>query len=275
MVRKSKVAVTQVCSKGDVGVNLDTCRRLVAEAAQAGAEVVGLPENFAFIGADDVLLELGESFEDPGPILQACSQMAHTNEVHLIVGGFPERSAVPTHVYNTCFHCLPDGNIAERYRKIHLFDVNLADGTCFSESSRTAAGSDLVTTQLPFGTLGLSICYDLRFPLLYQGLVDAGAIALAIPAAFTLTTGRAHWHTLLRARAIECQSYVIAPAQYGKHNFGNRHSFGHALIYDPWGELAAECTAEEPSFAVAEIDPELINRVRSQLPSLEHRRRLQ
>ena len=274
MVRKSKVAVTQVCAKADVKVNLDTCRRLVAEAAQAGAEVVGLPENFAYIGADDGLLALGESFQEPGPILEACSQMARANEVHLIAGGFPERSSVKSHVYNTSFHCLPDGNIAKRYRKIHLFDVNLADGTCFTESSRTAAGNDLVTTQLPFGTLGLSICYDLRFPLLYQGLVDAGAIALAIPAAFTFTTGRAHWHTLLRARAIECQSYVIAPAQYGKHDIGNRHSFGHALIYDPWGELLAECTADEANFAIAEIDPELVSRVRAQLPSLRHRQTL-
>ena len=274
MVKKSLAAVIQLCSKHDIDANLDTCRTLVSQAVKAGAETVLLPENFAFIGSDDRLLASGESFECPGPILRACMEMATVNRVHLIAGGFPECSERSTHVYNTCFHCLPDGSIAQRYRKIHLFDVALDDGTKISESSRTASGDQLVTTELPFGVLGLSICYDLRFPLLYQSLVEAGAVALAVPAAFTLTTGRAHWHTLLRARAIECQSYVLAPAQYGNHDYGCRHSYGHALIYDPWGNLVAECVADEPSIVLAEIDPAVVRGVRSQLPSLQHRRTL-
>ena len=140
-------------------------------------------------------------------------------------------------------------------------------------SNRVERGETIGNTQLP-SELSVEYFFHLRFPLLYQGLVDAGAIALAIPAAFTFTTGRAHWHTLLRARAIECQSYVIAPAQYGKHDIGNRHSFGHALIYDPWGELLAECTADEANFAIAEIDPELVSRSAHNCQCLRHRQTL-
>ena len=132
-----------------------------------------------------------------------------------------------------------------------------------------------MSTELPFGTLGLSVCYDLRFPRLYQSLVDAGAVAVTVPAAFTAYTGQAHWHVLLRARAIECQAYFIAPAQVGDHGYPGRQSFGHALVVDPWGTIVAECSTEEPSVAVVDIDPSEVTRIRSQLPSLEHQREFQ
>ena len=164
----------------------------------------------------------------------------------------------------------PDGTVAAAYRKIHLFDVDLADGTRLFESRGTAPGDRAVVTETPFGLLGLTVCYDVRFPLLYQRLADLGATAIAVPSAFTKTTGRDHWHVLLRARAIECQCYVIAPAQHGDHGHRGRQSYGHGLIVDPWGDIVAECDAGD-GFALADIDPARVAEVRTQLPSLANR----
>ena len=260
-----------MCSRGDVAHNLRAVESLVVDAVTKGAEVIFLPEAFAFIGPDSGQYPIAETFTTPGPILSACVQLACKHGVHLIAGGFPEK-ATASKIYNTCFHVTPTGAIQARYRKIHLFDVDLADGTQLQESSTTSPGKQVVTTELPFGRLGLSVCYDLRFPRLYQALVDAGAFALAVPSAFTAYTGQAHWHVLLRARAIECQAYVIAPAQIGDHAHPGRHSFGHALVVDPWGRVVAECTSAEASVAVVDINPEEVTRIRSQLPSLKHRR---
>ncbi len=188
----------------------------------------------------------------------------------MIAGGFPER-APNDRAYNTCLHIVPDGRIVASYRKIHLFDVDLPDGTRMLESRNTSPGNEAVITELPFGTLGLSVCYDVRFPRLYQDLVDKGATALAVPSAFVNSTGRDHWHVLLRSRAIECQAYVIAPAQYGDHKHRNRRSFGHALIADPWGRVIAECEDDQDDVAVTTIDPAEVERVRTQLPSLKNR----
>jgi predicted amidohydrolase len=167
-------------------------------------------------------------------------------------------------------HLATDGSVKRTYRKIHMFDVDLADGTAVKESAMVKAGDTPVVTDAPFGKLGLSICYDLRFPELYRKLVDQGAIALAVPAAFTLHTGKDHWHVLLQARAIESQSYVLAAAQWG-HHFDKRVSYGHAMIVDPWGCVIAQC-GEGEGFALAAIDTDVVARVRRQLPSLSHRR---
>lgn len=272
--RTTTAAIVQLCARADVDINLGQCRELVEQAVGAGAEVVFLPEGFAFIGCDATLVSLGESFTEPGKILRECRALASENNIHLIAGGLPERASA-NRVYNTCVHFAPNGDIQARYRKIHMFDVQLKDGTVLRESSRTASGNQMVTSKLPFGTLGLSVCYDVRFPMLYQHLVDRGAIALAVPAAFTMTTGSDHWHTLLRARAIECQAFVVAPAQFGSHEYSNRHSFGHALILDPWGNTLAECTEAKPDVALAEIRPALAHQIRTQLPSLKHRRKLE
>jgi predicted amidohydrolase len=187
-----------------------------------------------------------------------------------VLGGFWERGKDPRKVRNACVHVGEDGSVRAVYRKIHLFDVDLADGTQLKESAAIAPGEHVVVSDAPFGKLGLSICYDVRFPELYRKLVDQGAIALAVPAAFTLHTGKDHWHILLSARAIESQSYVLAAAQTGNH-YGRRFSYGHALIADPWGCIVAQC-GEGEGVAVASIDTTLIDRIRTQLPSLKHRR---
>lgn len=274
MVNSTRIGIVQLCSHNDVVQNLQIVESLVADAVTQGAEVVFLPEAFAYIGADEGQIPLAETFTSPGPILSSCVNLAHTHGVHLIAGGFPEK-ATSDRIYNTCFHVSPAGDIQARYRKIHLFDVDLEDGTKLQESRTTAPGQQLITTELPFGILGLSVCYDLRFPRLYQSLIDAGAVAVTVPAAFTAYTGQAHWHVLLRARAIECQAYFIAPAQVGDHGYPGRQSFGHALVVDPWGTIVAECSTDEPSVAVAEINPSEVSRIRSQLPSLQHQREFQ
>jgi len=272
--KPTRVAVVQLCATPEVNDNLATVERLVKEACHQGATVAFIPEAFAFLGPEKIKSTILESLpEDPdatgGPILERCRRLAREQGCDLVLGGFHESSDDPAMSYNTCLHLSADGGIRARYRKIHLFDVSLSDGTQLRESSRTLAGNELVTTELPFGTLGLSVCYDLRFPYLYQSLVDQGAIALTVPSAFTATTGAAHWHVMLRARAIECQSYVIAPAQHG-HNWGKRYSYGHSLIIDPWGEIIAECH-DGDGVGIAEIDPARVLQVRADLPSLRHR----
>ena len=260
----------QLCATANVPSNLEKAEHLVGQAATAGTEVVFLPESFAYIGSDRGLREHAESMDSQGPILEACASMAQTHNVHLIAGGLPE-SAPDGRTYNSCMHFTPQGTLVAHYRKIHLFDVDLSDGTRMMESRSTAPGQELVTTQLPFGVLGLSVCYDIRFPLLYQELVDRGAIALAIPAAFMKTTGKAHWNTLIRARAIECQSYVIAAAQYGDHGHRGRKSYGHAIVADPWGNVIAECVEQKEDVAIAEISATEVERIRTELPSLKNR----
>ncbi len=263
-------AVVQMCSTPDVAANLAAVERLTVKAVQRGAECVLLPEAFAFIGPDAQKQEITEPLPGGGPILARCQALASAHRVHLVLGGFHERSDEPGKTFNTCVHLGPSGAIVSMYRKIHLFDVDLPDGTRLNESDRTLPGTETVVTPTPFGGLGLSVCYDVRFPALYQQLVDKGAVALTVPSAFTLSTGKDHWHVLLRARAIECQAYVLAPAQWGRHH-GSRTSYGHALIADPWGCVIAEC-GEGDGVAIAELEQSAVANARSRLPSLEHRR---
>lgn len=271
MTEKTQVGIVQLCATSDIPRNLETTVSLSKRAIDDGAEVVFLPEAFAYIGSDRERIPQLEDLEEGGPMLECCKNIAKEHSVHVVAGGFPEK-APESRAFNTCLHLTPNGKIQAAYRKIHLFDVDLPDGTRMLESRNTSPGCELVTTELPFGTLGLSVCYDVRFPLLYQELVDKGATALTVPAAFVNSTGRDHWHVLLRARAIECQSYVIAPAQYGDHQHRNRKSYGHALVADPWGLVIAECEQNEDGYAIAEIDPDRVEEVREQLPSLRNRR---
>ena len=266
----TKAAVVQMCATADVRRNLSVTSKLVEKAVDAGAGTVFAPEAFTFIGPGRERAKMLEPLPDGGSVLDQCRAMAADNRVHFVFG-FHER-APEGRSFNTCVHLDPMGEIAALYRKIHLFDVDLADGTRLLESRGTAPGDTPVVTELPFGTLGLTVCYDVRFPGLYQRLVDLGAIALTVPSAFTRTTGRDHWHVLLRARAIECQAYVIAPAQYGEHGHANRISYGHSLIVDPWGDVVAECPEEGDGFAIAEIDAAKVEKVRRELPSLVNRR---
>jgi predicted amidohydrolase len=259
-------------STEDVAANLATVSRLVRRATDAGAMLVGLPENFAFLGSDrDHRLAIAESVTPAdGPILAAMATLAREARVHLLLGGFPERSEQPGHIYNTALLLNPAGDVTATYRKIHLFDVDLPGGARFRESESVTPGAEPVVASFPWGGLGLSVCYDLRFPELYRRLATGGARVLAIPSAFTAETGKDHWHVLLRARAIENQAFVVAPAQWGLHG-GKRASYGHALIVDPWGVVLAECGNHE-GVAVADLDFAYQDEVRRNLPCLDHRK---
>jgi predicted amidohydrolase len=265
-----KVAAVQLTSTADVEQNLATCERLVREAAADGARLVMLPEAFAYLGPGDGKLAIAEPLPGGGPVLERCQKLARDTDTELILGGFWEQSALPGKVHITSVHLTASGEVRACYRKIHLFDVDLPDGTVLRESDTAAPGERAVVTDTCAGRLGLSVCYDMRFPELYRKLVDEGATLLSIPAAFTLTTGKDHWHVLLRARAIESQCYVVAAAQTGRH-FGDRRSYGHSLISDPWGYVLSDAGDTE-GYAIATVDAARVESVRAALPSLRHRR---
>ncbi|MGH7269831.1 MAG: carbon-nitrogen hydrolase family protein, partial [Polyangiaceae bacterium] len=229
-------------------------------------------ENFAFMGEEAKKRELAETLggRSPGPIFSAIAESAVKHGVFVLGGGMPEKSDDPARPYNTSVLVDPQGAVAAKYRKIHLFDVSLPDGTLHRESSATTGGSEAVTADVMGVRVGLSVCYDVRFPELYRRLVDQGARVVTVPAAFTMTTGKDHWHALLRARAIENQVYVLAPAQHGKHPRG-RQTYGKSLIIDPWGEVIAQCSEGE-GFAMATLDFAYQDRVRTALPALLHRK---
>jgi predicted amidohydrolase len=274
------VAALQLTSTEDVTANLARCSSLARAAAAAGAALVGMPENFAYLGPDrDHRLALAEALPAPGadlkaqaggPILTAMQALARETGAWLLLGGFPERADSAEHIRNTSVLLRDDGTLAATYRKIHLFDVDVPGGKRFRESETVEPGDALVVADTPWGPLGLSICYDLRFPELYRALAARGARMLAVPAAFTLETGKDHWSVLLRARAVENQAYVFAPAQFGHHG-GDRRSWGHAMVVDPWGAVLSECGDHE-GFALASLDFEYQDRVRAGLPCLTHRR---
>jgi len=267
----TQVAVIQMNSTPEVEQNMSAAERLVKRAADAGAKLAVLPEAFAYLGPEVGMRAIAESLPAGGPLLTRCQSWARAANLELILGGFWEQRSSDERVYNTSVHLGSDGVIKALYRKIHLFDVELADGTVLRESDKVAPGEEVVVSEAPFGKLGLSICYDVRFPELYRKLVDLGALAISVPAAFTLHTGKDHWHVLLQARAIESQSYVLAAAQAGRC-YGSRVSYGHALIVDPWGCVIAQCGGEGEGIASAAVDTELVERIRKQLPSLRHRR---
>jgi predicted amidohydrolase len=275
------VGAVQMTSTDNVETNLERAGELVCEAAAAGALLVGLPENFAYLGDDrDHRLSIAETLPAPdaveppapasvGPILSTMQELARHAGTWLLLGGFPERGA-ERHIRNTAVLLDPAGAVVALYRKIHLFDVDVPGGKRFRESEAIEPGADAVVAQTPWGGLGLSICYDLRFPELYRTLAARGARIVAVPSAFTLETGKDHWHVLLRARAIENQVYLFAPAQFGAHG-PTRKSYGHALVVDPWGVVIAECGDHE-GVALARIDLDYQDQVRAALPCLSHRR---
>ena len=267
---RTLAAVAQLTSGSDLNANLAKAVALTVEAASRGARLLVLPENFAFMGEHEhAKMAVAESVPGEGPILTTLRQAAREHGVALLLGGMPEAISA-THVHNTAVYVDERGEIGAIYRKIHLFDVAIPDGATYRESATVAPGADVVVAPTPWGGLGLSICYDLRFPELYRRLSAAGARMLAVPAAFTLHTGRDHWHPLLRARAIENLSFVLAAAQYGRHS-AKRVTYGHACIVDPWGQVLAE-VGDREGIAVAELDFEYQDRLRKELPSLEHRK---
>lgn len=264
-------AVVQISSQSDVADNLARCRRWIDAAAARGAQLVVLPENFALMGEEAERLRIAERIDDasPGPIVATMKEAARASGAYVVAGGFPERSEDDARPFNTSLVIAPDGAIVARYRKIHLFDVEVGDGVSYRESSATTPGREPTVVDVHGLRVGLSICYDLRFPELYRDLVDRGAQVLTVPAAFTLATGKDHWHVLLRARAIESQCWVLAAAQWGSHPRGRR-TYGKSCIVDPWGDVLAQA-AEGEGFALAELDPDRVAAVRRDLPSLQHR----
>ncbi|BBM99953.1 deaminated glutathione amidase [Marchantia polymorpha subsp. ruderalis] len=267
-----KVAVGQMTASADIQSNFQTCAGLVQEAVAAGAKLLSLPECFSFIGSKEgESLSIAEPLD--GPIMKSYQNLAREAGLWLSLGGFQEKGPDAGHLYNT--HVVLDdaGGVRGVYRKIHLFDVDVPGGPVLKESRSTAPGSDIIAVDSPIGKLGLTVCYDLRFPELYQQLrFQENAQILLVPSAFTKKTGEAHWEILLRARAVETQCYVIAAAQAGKHN-EKRESYGDALIIDPWGTVIARCADKEATgIAVAELDHQFLESVRQRMPIGQHRR---
>ncbi|KAL7115135.1 hypothetical protein ACP275_04G165600 [Erythranthe tilingii] len=272
MASTVRVAAAQMTSINDLSFNFTTCSRLVKEAAAAGAKLLCFPENFSYVGAKSGdSLSIAEPLD--GPIMTKYRSLAKESNIWLSLGGFQESGSDDSHLRNT--HVLIDdsGDIRSTYRKMHLFDVDVPGGAVYKESSFTEAGEQIAAVETPFGVLGLTVCYDLRFPELYQRLrFDGGAQVLLVPAAFTTVTGEAHWEILLRARAIETQCYVIAAAQGGKHS-EKRESYGDSLIIDPWGKVVGRLSDRiSTGIAVADIDFALIDSVRSKMPISQHRK---
>ncbi|MGC4089745.1 MAG: carbon-nitrogen hydrolase family protein [Polyangiaceae bacterium] len=266
-----KVSALQLSSQASLSENLAQVEALVARAASAGAKLVVLPENFAYMGPEAGKRAIAERLGDAdAPIQAALRDLARRASVAIVAGGFPEASGDADRPFNTSAAFDSSGALVAAYRKIHLFDVDLRSHGTLCESANTTAGAEVVVTQLAGLETGLSICYDLRFPELYRQLVDRGAEVLTVPAAFTLYTGKDHWHPLLRARAIESQCYVVAAAQWGKHP-ENRATFGHALIADPWGAVIAEAS-DAIGVVSAEIDLAFLHEVRGRVPALAHRK---
>lgn len=263
----TQIAAVQMVSTPDVARNLTEAGHLIAMAAQAGAQLVLLPEYFCFMGHQDSdKLALRETFGD-GPIQTFLAQIAQRHGIWLIAGTLPLVAPEPKRILNTTLVFKPDGSIAARYDKIHLF--NFVKGEEAYDEARTIRPGDTVRTfEAPFGRVGLSVCYDLRFPELYRAMGDC--TLMVVPAAFTYTTGRAHWELLLRARAIENQCYVLAAAQGGYHENGRR-TWGHSMLIDPWGDIVAVQEDEGPGVVAGKIDGARLASVRQSLPALRHR----
>ncbi len=264
-----RVAVVQMTSTDDLDANLEAAAGFVARAVREGASFVALPENFAYLRREGQPFPCAQGLD--GAIVGTARDWARAHGVWLLAGTFPEK-ADGARVHNTSVLLSPEGAISGVYRKIHLFDVDLSTqgGGRFQESASIAPGSEVVVAETPFGGVGLSVCYDLRFPELYREQARRGARFLAVPSAFAPETGRDHWEPLLRARAIENQAFVLAPAQWGRHG-PDRRSHGRSLVVDPWGVVLG-CAPDGTGPLVVDCALDGQDRVRDALPVLRHRR---
>lgn len=262
-------AVVQMTSGADPEVNLDKAAHWIERAALAGAELIALPENFPLMREEHDTGPNPFAQDLEGRVTGLLRNLARRHRAVIAGGTFPERIAGDARVYNTSVVIDSDGEICGVYRKIHLFDVDLPDAS-LCESRTVAPGTELVVADSSIGPIGLSICYDVRFPELYRRLAARGARVLLVPSAFTVPTGRDHWEVLLRARAIENQAFVLAAAQYGEHNT-TRRSYGRSLIVDPWGTVLA-MAADGEGMALAELEFRRLEDIRARLPALKHRR---
>jgi len=263
-------AVCQMTSTSDGEADLRQAEELIRAAAARGARFVGTPENTNFLGPHAEKVRNAEPLD--GPTCTLFARLAHELGIHLLLGSFNERVAGESaRCANTSVLFAPDGVRLATYRKIHLFDVDVPGGVSFRESATIVAGDEVVVAETPLARFGLTICYDLRFGELYRSLVERGADVLTVSSAFTAATGKAHWEVLLRARAIETQCFVLAPAQWGRHDDGGlKESHGQAMIVDPWGQVLAQ-VPDGIGIALAEIDLERVDRVRRAIPVAAHR----
>ncbi|MFC1673929.1 carbon-nitrogen hydrolase family protein [Pseudomonadota bacterium] len=263
-----KVACVQVNASDDMAENIDAACAYAHQAALLGAELVLFPENVSMMTFGEDQIRANARAEDDHPAIAQFQELARQLDIWLHGGTLAIK--VGDKIANRAYIFAPDGSIAATYDKIHMFDVDLDGGESYRESATFSPGEEKVLTDLPWGGMGLSTCYDVRFPYLYRALAQDGAKFLAVPAAFTVPTGKAHWEVLLRARAIENGCYVFAPAQTGTHA-GGRQTYGHALIIDPWGEVIADA-GTEPGIVIADIDPAKVIEARTKVPSLTHTR---
>ena len=267
-----KAATIQMRSGLTPSANIDAAARMIGEAKSAGAEYVQTPEMTNVLAGNRGQLFSVAVEEDVDTSLATLRELARKLGIYVHIGSLAIKVS-PDRAVNRAFLIDPKGEIAARYDKIHMFDVDLEGGESYRESRTYRPGELAVLADLPWGRLGVTICYDLRFPALYRALAEAGATMLTIPSAFTVQTGEAHWHVLMRARAIENGSFVFAAAQCGKHESG-RETYGHSLIVDPWGRILAE-GGTEPGVTMAEIDLAEVTRARARIPSLQHGRRFE
>ena len=262
-----KAACVQLNAGNVLAVNLRAIESSVREAAAHGAQLVTLPEYAALLDGSGRVMRENSLAEDVHPALATCRARARATGVWLLAGSVTIRID-DSSMANRSFLFGPDGAVVARYDKIHMFDVTLPSGKVIRESSAYRPGDRAVMAQTPWGLMGMTVCYDLRFPQLFRALARAGALFLTVPASFQRETGVAHWHSLLRARAIENLAYVVAPAMCGEHPSG-RSTYGHSLIIDPWGKIIAEL-GTEPGICYADINPDEVLRVRTMLPALTH-----
>ncbi|MGB7937790.1 MAG: carbon-nitrogen hydrolase family protein [Pseudolabrys sp.] len=265
-------AMIQMRSSLTPGANIDDAVRMIGEAKAAGADYVLTPEMTNILAAKREQLFAVIAEEESDNALATLRELARQFGIYIHIGSLAIRIS-HDRTANRSFLVDPKGDIAARYDKIHMFDVDLAGGESYRESRNYRPGDSAVLADLPWGRLGLTICYDLRFPALYRALAEAGATMLSVPSAFTKQTGDAHWHVLVRARAIENGCFVFAAAQGGKHENG-RDTYGHSLIVDPWGRIIAE-GGTEPGVVMARIDPAEVTKARARIPSLQHGRRFE
>lgn len=261
-----RVAALQMTSTPEIDSNLQTAARLIAQAAAQGAQLIALPEYFCLMGQREEDKVAQRETEGAGKVQDFLAQSARQHGIWLVGGTLPLIAAEADKVKNTVLVYNPRGERVARYDKIHLFSFKKGDET-YDEARTISHGQEVVVFDAPFGRVGLSVCYDLRFPELYRAMGEV--TLLLVPAAFTATTGRAHWEVLLRARAIENQCYVLAPAQSGDHLNG-RSTFGHSMLIDPWGTIT-QVLADGEGVVMGEIDTELLTSVRTNLPALQHR----
>ena len=265
------VAAIQMNSSADVEVNLNKAEGLIKQAAAQRAKLVVLPENFAFMGADaNAQLAIAESFGD-GPLQTFLSEQAKKHKVWLVGGTIPIKAEEPARVYSSSLLFNEQGELVARYNKLHLFDVTLVESNeSYRESDYICPGDSVCVVDTPVGKVGMAVCYDLRFPELFRKMHEQNVEVIVLPSAFTETTGRAHWQILLRARAVENLSYIVAPDQAGTHASGRR-TWGHSMILDPWGNVQ-RCLTSGVGVAFGEVDPYRQKSLRDSFPSIEHRR---